>query len=35
MQHFVHGEIGRPHGAVTKFPVKAIWALLHLEVAED
>ena len=29
------GEIGRPHGAVTEFPVKAVWALLYLEVAED
>jgi hypothetical protein len=34
-QHFVDGEISRPHGAVTEFPVKAVRALLYLEVAED
>src|SRR5712691_5556935 len=35
MQHLVHGEIGHPHGPVTEFPVKTIWALLDLKVAED
>src|SRR4029453_5351083 len=34
-QDFVHGEIGRPHGAVTEFPVKAVCVLLYLEVTED
>src|SRR4029077_214115 len=35
MQHLVHGEIGHPHGPVTEFPVKTVWALFDLKVAED
>src|ERR1700730_5375992 len=35
MQHLVHGKIGHPHGPVPKFPVKTVWALLDLKVAED
>src|SRR5262245_40906379 len=35
MQHLVDGEISHPHGPVTEFPVKTVWALLYLKVAED
>src|SRR5882672_9661993 len=35
MQHLVDGEIGHPHGPVTEFPVKTVWALLDLKVAKD